>query len=298
MKIYEDIESERDRIQSCIKKFGWTSDHNLDWFSDAIIDETYKPIFVEFEDGSGLLTHKSKNKWRIWSDPLCEKNNSAEKICEFAEHALKEVDEVWCDDVSDSIYPIIEGKGTFKLFKYYSLFWPVLDMSKYDSALPGGHFKEMRNAKNKFYKEHKVEILNASGVDQADLIKIVDEWSKEVNRKQKEDVYDLRYYLLVKSKFKGFSAARVMVIDGRPVGINAGYDVPNHPDRFAGVIGIHNYLVKDLGTVLYLEDLDWIKNAGYKELDMQGTEYDWELKVKTQYGAKIERKTDTFSMKK
>ena len=35
-----------------------------------------------------------------------------------------------------------------------------------------------------------------------------------------------------------------------------------------------------------------------KELDMQGTEYEWELKVKTQFGAAIERKTDTFSVEK
>jgi len=181
---------------------------------------------------------------------------------------------------------------------YYHLFWPVLKMEKYDQTLLGGHFKETRNARNKFYREHKVEILNTDNFSSDDLIKIVDDWLKEVSKKQKEDVYDLKYRLIIKNKFKGFSAARVMVVDGRPVGFNAGYDVPNHPGRFAGVIGLHDYSIKDLGVVLYLEDLDWIKNAGYKEVDLQGSEYEWELKVKTQYGAEIERKTDTFFVKK
>ena len=87
-----------------------------------------------------------------------------------------------------------------------------------------------------------------------------------------------------------------MVADGKPVGFNAGYEVVNRPGRFAGVIGIHDYSIKDLGTILWLEDLGWIKNSGYKELDMQGNEYEWELKQKTQFGAVIERKTDTFSI--
>lgn len=171
-------------------------------------------------------------------------------------------------------------------------------MSKYDSSLPGGNFKEIRNAKNKFYREHQVKILEAKDVSKKDLYKIVDDWAKEVGRKQKEDVYDLRYRKIIENNFRGFLTARVLVVDDRPVGFNAGYDVPNHPGRFAGIIGIHDYSIKDLGTILWLEDLEWIKNTGYKELDMQGSEYEWELKQKTQFGGVIERKTDTFSIQR
>ena len=296
MKIYDNIEMERDRVQACIKKYGWTSDHNLDWFCDAITDENYKPAFVEFEDGTGLLTHKSKSEWRIWSDPLSKKEDATERILEFAELVLKEANKVWCDDVSDYIFPAIEAKNQYELFKYYSLSWPVLDMSKYNSNLSGGHFKEIRNAKSKFYREHKVEIFNTSDFSQSDLLKIVDGWYQIVSKKQKEDIYDLKYCLAIKNNFQGFTTSRVLVVDDKLVGINAGYEVPNHSGRFAGIVGLHDYSVKDLGNILYLEDLEWVKNAGYKELDMQGSEYEWELKQKTQYGAVIERKTDTFSI--
>ena len=299
MNFYENIEAERERIQRCISKYGHTSDHNLDWYSDSIIEVEAETVFVEFDDGTGLLTHRDSDKWRIWSDPLSQESDMADRIGEFAVGVFKDekIKEVWCDDVSDKIYPELKKNQSLKLNDpYYHLFWPVLDMAKYNPALPGGHFKETRNAKNKFYREHKLDVVKTSDLSKENLLKIVDDWFKEVSKKQKEDVYDLRYRLLIKNNFRGFTTARVLVADGKPVGFNAGYEVVNRPGRFAGVIGIHDYSIKDLGTILWLEDLGWIKNSGYKELDMQGNEYEWELKQKTQFGAVIERKTDTFSI--
>jgi hypothetical protein len=300
MKFYENIEFERERIQNCISRFGWTSDHNLDWYTDVIIEENTKPVFVEFNDGTGLLAHKCPDKWRIWSDPLSEKNIAPKKISEFCNFVLTgNIKEVWCDDVSDKIYPELKKDDSLKLNDiYYSLLWLVLDMEKYDISLAGKDFKRIRNAKNKFYREHEVKIFKTSELPKQDLIRIVDIWKEELIKRQKEDIYDLRFRKVIENNFRGFTTARVMIVDGRPVGINAGYEVPNHPGRFAGIIGIHDYSEKELGRILWLEDLEWIKNAGYKELDMQGNEDGLELKAKTQYGAVIERKTDTFSIVK
>ena len=299
MKFYDDIEVELERIQKCISRFGWTSDHNLDWYVDSIIEKEAKPVFVEFDDGSGLMAHKYPDKWRIWSDPLSEQNMAAQKIAEFSKFILKgDIKEVWCDDVSDKIYPELEKDNSLKLNDiYYHLFWPVMDMVKYNPSMPGRHFKELRNARSKFYREHEVKILKTEEVSKDEMLKIVDSWRNEVIKKQKEGVYDLRYRNAIRNNFRGFKTARTMIIDDCPVGFNAGYEVPNYPGRFGGIVGIHNYSIKDLGIVLWLEDLEWIKNAGYKELDMQGNENEWEIKSKMKYGpAVIERKTDTFSI--
>lgn len=302
MNFYENIESERDRIQTCISKYGHTSDHNLDWWACSIITPDGKPVFVEFLDGSGLLAHKYPDKWRIWSDPLCEEKDMANKMGELAVEIFKDnkIKELWCDDVSDTIYPELKNGDKFKTSDiFYSLYWPVLDMEKYDHSLPGGHFKEMRNARSKFYREHKIEVIKADMIDKKELIRIVDDW-KKLCRDSKSDpeyIYDLRYRLIIDKSFHGFNSARVIVADGRPVGFNAGYEVPNHSGRFAGVIGIHDYSIKDLGTILWLEDLDWVKNAGYKEMDLQGDEEHGGLKLKLGFGGKIERKTDTFFIK-
>src|SRR3989344_6676587 len=189
MNFYENIEAERERIQRCISKYGHTSDHNLDWYSDSIIEVEAEPVFVEFDDGTGLLTHRDSDKWRIWSDPLSQESDMADRIGEFAVGVFKDdkIKEVWCDDVSDKIYPELSKNNNIKLGDiYYHLFWPVLKMEKYDQTLLGGHFKETRNARNKFYREHKVEILNTDNFSSDDLIKIVDDWLKEVSKKQKE----------------------------------------------------------------------------------------------------------------
>src|SRR3989344_371054 len=300
MKFYENVEAERDRIQNCIQKFGWTSDHNLDWYSGCMNSKDGQPVFVEFDDGTGILTHKYFDKWSVWSDPLCKKSLGTDKISEFASIVLaNQIKEVWCVDVSDNIRPILIKRNTLSVDDiYYSLSWPVMDMTSYDPTLPGGHFKDIRNAKNKFYREHKVQIVETNNLKNEDLHEIVNNWKEAVLLKQnEEDVYDLKYHNAIENNFRSFLTSRVLVVDGKPVGFNAGYEVVNYPGRFAGVIGIQDYSINELSLILWLEDLEWIKNAGYKELDMQSDE-NGGLKFKMQFNPVIERKTDTFSIRK
>ena len=300
IRIFDDIDKERDRIRACINKYGWTSDHNLDWFIDAGSSENSRPVFAEFPDGSGLLAHDNKIEWSIWSDPLSSLESAEDKIIEFSDFAFKNgIREVWCVDVSDNIRPSLLEKKINVSEIYYSLLWPVLDMEKFDLSLPGDRFKEMRNARNKFYREHKVKSVSPKEIEQELLHKIVNEWKNYVLKKQKEeDISDIKYHKAIGNYFKSFLDPRVFVVDGKPVGFNAGYEVVNRRGRFGGIIGIHDYSLNDLGTVLWLEDLEWIKNRGYQELDMQGSEDDEGLKLKLRFGAKIERKTDTFWLTK
>ncbi|MEX2090636.1 MAG: phosphatidylglycerol lysyltransferase domain-containing protein [Candidatus Paceibacterota bacterium] len=297
MEIYENIESERDRIQKCIERFGWTSDHNLDWFSVCTTNSEGKSAFAEFDNG-GILFHIYKNNWQIWSDPLCDKNTAVDKITEFAKFGFKEgMDKIWCNYVSYSIYPLLEKKGELLLDKIdYSLDWPVLNMEKFDLALPGGDFKDIRNAQNKFNREHEIKVVNFENSYKDSLHEIINNW-KNILKEEEKYIYDFWYHNAVKNSFKGFKTARILFVDGRPVGFNAGYEVINNSQRFAGIVGIHDYSLKDLGLILWLEDLTWIKNAGYKELDMQGSEGGG-LKFKMQFRPVIERRTDTFCIKR
>ena len=300
MKFFENIEAERDRIQACINKFGWTSDHNLDWFSVALNRPDGKPAFAEFEDGAGILFHSYPGEWQIWSDPLCDKSLSADKITEFAKFGFKkDIDKVWCNYVSDEIYPLLKSKNELVLDKIdYSLDWPVLYMEQFNLALPGGRSKDIRNARNKFNREHKMEVIDFEKKYSGRLHDVVNNWKNiALLKDEKNYVYDFWYYNAIDNSFRGFKTARILNVDGKPVGFNAGYEVVNNPKRFAGAVGIHDYSLTDLGLILWLEDLEWIKNAGYKELDMQGSEGGG-LKFKMQFNPVIERKTDTFSIVK
>jgi len=297
MKIYENIKAERDRVLACINKFGWTSDHNLDWFLIALNRPDGKPAFAEFKDGTGVLFHSYLGEWQIWSDPLCDKNVRANKITEFVKFGFGEnIDKIWCNYISDTVYPLLKNKNELVLDKIdYSLDWPVLNMEQFDLALPGGHFKDIRNARNKFNREHKMEVITFEKNYSYHLHDIVNNWKKTLKEKEKY-IYDFWYHNAIDKGFRGFKTVRILIVDGKPVGFNAGYEVVNSPGRFAGVIGIHDYSLTDLGLILWLEDLEWIKNADYKELDMQGSEGGG-LEFKMQFNPVIERKTDTFSIK-
>lgn len=302
IKIFNDIEKERDRAQSCINKYGWTSDHNLDWFIDTDMSRDQgKHGFVEFSDGSGLLAIRYSNEWRIWSDPLSPKEKAAEKIVEFSKNVLSDdgIKEVWCDYITDYIRPDLVKIGGLKINDiYFSLLYLVLNMLEYNPSPPGRYFKEIRNAKSKFYREHKVKVLDTKDADKEEIYRIIDQWKFNAIKKQgAEDVYDSWYKNATRNKFRGFKSVRLIEVDGRPVGINGGYEIVNNPGRFAGIIGIHDYSHTDLGIILWLEDLEWIKNHGYKEVDMQGWEEgDSALKFEMRLGGKVDRKTDTFSM--
>ncbi len=299
---YQNTEAERERIAPAIENYGHTSDHNLDWWACAIITREGVPVFAAWPDGMGILAHRYPCMWRIWSDPLCTAEEMAQRVGEFAEKVFRDpaVAALWCDDISDAVYPALQQRGTLKLDDiFYSLKWLVMDMAAYDPALPGGRYRELRNARNKFYREHAVEIIDAGTANKKGLQRIVDEWKKLCSEPRKEDVYDLRYRLAIERGFRGFTTARVFVVDGVPRGVNAGYEVPNKPKRFAGIVGIHDYSLKDLGTGLWLEDLEWIKRAGYRELDMQGSEHEQDIKAKSQYGrVAVERTTDTFLIRR
>ena len=178
----------------------------------------------------------------------------------------------------------------------YSLDWPVLNMELFDLALPGGRFKDIRNARSKFNREHKIEVVDFEKKHSESLHEVVNKW-KEALKEEEKYVFDFWYHNAIDNCFRGFKTARILIVDGKPVGFNAGYEVVNNLQRFAGIIGIHDYSLTDLGLMLWLEDLEWIKNAGYKELDMQGSEGGG-LKFKMQFRPVIERRTDTFLIQK
>lgn len=298
MNLDNDIDAARATIEKAIRRYGFAPEHNVDWFKYAC--ESYqKAIFISWPDGTGLMTHKEKKEWYTFSEPLAPSDLKGKRIAEFAKFALGEplikkvVTEARTDtrrEILKSLPPSLKARSI-----NYTLNWPVMNMEKFDSALPGGHFKSLRNAKNKFYKEHRVEIKGAKLVDKEILGEIVDTWAKM--RKGSDRVYKYSYINAVNGEFAGLKSARVMFADGRPVGFNAGWDIPNSNQYYAG-IGTHDYSVKDLGLMLYLEDLEWIKNAGYKSADMGGVEKGGPLNFKNQFLPESWYKTFLFSIVK
>lgn len=294
IQISEKPENNREIIEKSIKKYGYTPDHNFDWFINfndignpkAALDKEYV-IFCYFNN--------QKNIWAICSDPIAPQKIKIEFLANLINYLLsKNPNKIFFLDVREEIKKFCEQKYKNLYIFNYELIWPILNMKKFDPLLGGSHLKSIRNAKNKFYKEHNIEILPVKSVEKNGLHHIVEMWHKQRLNAGIEELYANKYHNLINNNFSGCKSARVMKADNKLVGFNAGWDTPNTPGDYSAVVGIHDFTIKDLGVVLLLEDLEWIKKAGYKTCDLGGSEEGGPLKFKMQFRPERIYKTYSF----
>ncbi len=298
MKIYDDVDKERNRIETSIKKFGHSPDHNFDWLKYCSDEGT--PSIAIWEDGSVVwfYVNKSKKEWVILSDPIVSLKVQKNILKELPDYILNHKSTICFLDVRDGVHDFIRSRYPDKYKFDYEIIWPVVDMTLFDPTLPGRHFKEIRNALSKINREHKIEVVPITSPPKKELHDIVDRWTENRVKAGIEELYPNRYHNMIDGDFKGTKSARVMTIDGHLVGFNAGWETPNNSSEWSAAIGIHDYSVKDLGIALLHEDLVWIKNAGYKTCDLEGSEVP-ALKFKTQFFTEYKTyKTYTFYVKK
>lgn len=297
MRIIKNVEAERVLIESSIKKFGHSPDHNFDWLKYC--SDEGMPSVAMWEDGSVVWLYRDnkKNEWIILSDPIAPPKVQKNILKELLDYILAQNTTVCFLDVRDGVHDFIRNFYSDKYKFDYEIIWPVVDMALFDPALSGGHFKEIRNALSKINREHKIDIVSATSVSKKELHDIVDRWMDNRVRAGMEELYPNRYHNMIDGDFKGTESARVMIVDGKPAGFNAGWKTPNKSDEWSAAIGIHDYSVKDLGVALLYEDLVWIKDAGYRFCDLEGSELP-ALKFKTQFFSQYEiYKTYTFYVK-
>ena len=273
MIFFEDTLSERQRIEEAIKKYGYASEHNFWWYQCQANKES-KNIFAEYEDGTGLLTIKKKDKYIIFSSPLAPESRRVPVIieylnCVFQSQKIKKV----TFEIENELYKkLIKAlPATLKARKInYSLTCPVYNLENFEPDLPGNRWKTLRKEKNKFYRNHSVLISDAKTYkDKGALHYIINEWRKK--RSGHDRTHLSPYHNFINENFKGSTEARILIVDEKTCGINAGWMIPNS-NRFYGSLGIHDYSISGLGDILYLEDLTWLKTKGYKEADMGGGE--------------------------
>jgi lysylphosphatidylglycerol synthetase-like protein (DUF2156 family) len=272
MKFFSDIDAARPFIETAIRKYGYAPEHNYWWYK-FYPEKGDEDIFVSLEEDCGLLTFRSNTALYVFSEPLAPPEKRIPVLLEYLhtvldmpgiKRAVFEIEEETRKALLKALPPTLHARSVICI-----LVAPIVNLEEFDPALAGGRYKHLRNAKSKFYREHSLEIVPPSDVPRARLHDIVDCWRK--NRAGKDKAWGQRYHNIIDGDFKGTDSARVLVVDGVPAGFNAGWMIPNST-RYSGAIGIHNYSSPDLGMILYLEDLTWLKEHGYKEVDMGGGE--------------------------
>lgn len=296
LKFYDDVIVARPLIEEAIRKFGYAPEHNFDWYR-FYTDDDEKDIFAASEYGDGLLTMLGDNESRVFSSPVAPPARRASILIEYLEQIFQSpnVKKVWLE-----LETPLRKEFLLALPEYfkpnpinYTLTWPIMDMKTFDPILPSGHYKFLRKEKHRFYRNHAVTVADAKKFENKEsLHAIIDVWKRK--RKVHDRAYCMEYHHVVDGNFKGMTTARVFIVDGKAVGMNAGWMIPNS-DRFYGAIGLHDYSVQNLGTMLYLEDLEWLKNHGYGEVDMGGSEKGG-LEFKKEFLPKSFYKTHIFSV--
>jgi len=300
MIFYENTLAEQPRIEKAIKKYGYAPDHNF-WWYQAQLEKESKNVFVGFDDGSGFLTLEERDKKRcyVFSSPVAPPARRVEIIIEYLNCIFqsKKIQKVIFELETELYKKLTETlPNTIRARRIScTLTWPVYELKDFDISLSGNRWKSLRKTKNKFYRNHSVVVSDAKKYEnKEELHLIIDKWRK--TRKANDRAYFLPFHNFINQNFKGAIEARVLTVDGKACGINAGWVIPNS-GRFYGSLGIHDYSLPGLGDVLYLEDLTWLKARGYKETDMGGGE-EALTNFKTKFYPRSFYKTYTFSVVK
>ena len=280
MEFFENITAEQPRIEKAIKKYGYAPEHNFYWYQFQA-EEGSKNVFVDSGGNTGLLTIEESEKKRVFvfSSPIAPPLQRVSILIKYLEQIFRssKTEKVIIEKVIFELETSLRREflkalpdKVKALAINYTLTWPIYDLKMFDPVLPGKHWKTLRKAKNKFYQKHKVDVVDAKAYNNKEALhSIIDGWRKK--RGGRDRAHFSPFHNLIDGNFLGATEARVFIVDGKAVGINAGWLIPNSK-RYYGALGIHDYSSPDLGDMLYLEDLIWLKAHGYREADMGGGE--------------------------
>ncbi len=285
--------------RKCIMKYGNCEEHHYEHFLN-FADDKKKPMFAEFS-GQGILAFKFKDgkTWQVMREVLAPKEQRTTIMLEFADYVLNKLKAdtlkiELIDDTRKDLLKHLKEKKLRALKVNYYLDLPLFEMDKWDENLSGKDFKNLRNVKNKFYKEHKVEFVSHDKVTKDELKRIVHDWRK--SRRNTNHASYQEYLNIIDSDFKGFDETRIMIVDGKHRAITAGWRVPNS-EQYYSSLGLIDYSLDRLSEIANLDDLTYLKSKGYKIVNFGGSE-DKLLEFKKKFKPNSMYRTYIFSIKR
>lgn len=269
--------------QQTIAAYGYAPEHNFSWYlfcggeyesSRRIAEKKERNVFVRFEEGFGLLTKEDKGGiYSVFSEPLAPPGHRASVLQEYAQYALQSLlaKKVVLDIESqtrENLLAILPSHlRALRPSLAYTLVSPVVNIDKFDYGLSGKRNKLLRYTKNRFFREHAVEIKDAREIEKNHLYDVVERWKK--SRHAHGRVAAERYYGLIDSGFREMEHAVVFIVDGQPRGFYAGWPIPNTSSYYLGVV-LHDYSFAEVGVLLYLDVLERLRTSAYTHVDLGG----------------------------
>lgn len=147
--------------------------------------------------------------------------------------------------------------------------WPVLQLSDFDEHLRGRKWKRMRYIKNIFFKKPQLSVKDASEVDKSCLKQLVQLWKSQ--KRSGERVYDYQYINAIERQFIGCDIKKVVLLDGKPVALTAGWRIANSGGYYS-FLDIHNYNCQYAGEFANLIVLLELKQKQFSFIDFGGSD--------------------------
>lgn len=277
MRPIKHIHKHKDNINQAIKKYGHCVEHNYHHYKYCEGDGE-KNYFFKLGNKKGILSSfdEKEDIWYLFpSGILAPEEERFEIFSQLMDHAFeKQKVSKMCVEVNQDFRKEIIKKlrscDKYRACKSYEiLYWPMYKMKNFDPNLRGKNWKKLRNIKNRFYKKHKVKIVDSKTVDKQELKKVLNSWLKKRNANDHVDKY--YYENMIDNNFKGTDMAKTIIVDGKPSSITAGWKVPNTNNYYSHV-GILDYSYPGLGEVANIEDLRFLKKKNYDYADFGGSD--------------------------
>lgn len=297
MKIITDIKKEEPAIRKSINAYGCLAQHQFELFLNyGTKNETC--TFLDFADQKGIMGYQNNTTWKILNDPLCKEDEKLSIVKEAVDFIFKEqkakkiIMEDITEDLRKKIQDGLKDKDISVLRPSYSLFWPLVDLKSFSEDMPGKEWKKFRKFKNKFFRENTVVFKGIKEVDKKELSDLITRWIE--NRHDNDRVHSIQYFKFVENNFEGFDLLRIMEVNGKICSVYGGWKIPNSKNYYS-FLGIHDYSVRDIGEVSYLDELVEVKKMGCEFLDLGGIEKE-HLGFKMKFHPAQIYRTDTFSI--
>lgn len=293
----EDLVASEHTIRTSLANFGFAPEHAYDSFVDAAEEGWFGSYFIN-DAGHGVMAYyiKKDNEWTVLCDPVAPESGRAEILASFLHFALVTLQAgavyVQCLSQTRKILTKLVPSSILLRRTSEKLFWPVLDLKTYDPTLADPRMKPLRNVRNRFTREHSLELSLPAAVPKDSLHVVVDLWKK--NRPAKHRAYAAEYHTLIDEEFRGTEEALVFVVDGKPEAISAGWPIPNS-EGFYHSIALHTYAHWGLGEMLMLKSLEDLRKTKYEFVNLGGSDANL-LAFKKKFGNTEIYTTEYFSV--
>ncbi len=272
MEIVTDVEKNEKIIQAAIQKYGHLAQHNCHLYLNYN-RKGEEHIFFDAGNSRGVMAYQKKDNWRILTDPIAPFAEKKKILLEVVDwifknsRAKKIILEDITEDFKKEIFAAAKQNTWRAVRPSYSLIWPVIDLKNWTGQ--GGHYKRIRNAWHKFFRDNKVEFKDAKKINAKDLNQLILKWKAQ--RQDNDRVHLSPYLKFAANSFQDFDVVRLMTVQGKPISIAAGWAIPNSDGAYYSCVGIYDYDYRNIGEAAYCDEMLELKKLGYKKIDLGGS---------------------------